>query len=456
MELQTIILAAGQGARMRSSLPKVLHQIGGKPLLGHVLAMAGKLESNSVCVIYGHGGEQVLSVLGHIPAHWVEQKERLGTGHAVMQAADWIQDSSVVLILYGDVPLLEEKTARQLIQQVSDSRMGLLTITLPDPTGYGRIVRDGQGRVMSIVEEKDATAAQKAIREVNTGILAVQGGKLKAWLGRLGNNNAQQEYYLTDIIAMAVAEGIQVETAQPESESEVLGINNKLQLAQLERSFQAKQAAWLMEQGVTLRDPARFDLRGEIEAVGQDVEIEANVLLEGRIKLGERVKIGANAIIKNSEIGDGVEILANCIIEDARIGANARIGPFARIRPETQIAEEAHIGNFVEIKKSDIGKGSKVNHLSYIGDTFIGAGVNVGAGTITCNYDGANKFKTIIEDGAFIGSDTQLVAPVTVGKNATIGAGSTIVKDAPAGALTLSRVKQVTIEGWQRPVKKRS
>jgi bifunctional UDP-N-acetylglucosamine pyrophosphorylase/glucosamine-1-phosphate N-acetyltransferase len=456
MDLQTIILAAGQGVRMRSAMPKVLHEIGGKPLLGHVLAMAGRLENNEIAVIYGHGGEQVLAALGDADARWVEQKERLGTGHAVMQTADWIRDESVALILYGDVPLLQENTVRELIGHVGVGSMGLLTIKLEDPAGYGRIVRDAAGEVVGIVEEKDATPAQKAIREANTGILAVQGGKLKSWLGGLRNDNAQKEYYLTDIIAMAAAEGVHVVTASAREESEVLGVNNKAQLAYLERCFQARQARDLMERGATLRDLGRFDLRGEVQALGQDVEIDANVLLEGTIKLGDRVKIGPNCCIKDSEIGDGVEILANSVVESARIGAGARIGPFARIRPETEIAQDAHIGNFVEVKQSEVGKGSKINHLSYIGDSSIGAGVNVGAGTITCNYDGANKHRTIIEDGAFIGSDTQLVAPVRVGKNATIGAGATITHDAPDNALTLSRAKQVTIEGWQRPVKKRS
>lgn len=457
MDLQTIILAAGQGVRMRSAMPKVLHEIGGKPLLGHVLTMARELENNDIAVIYGHGGAQVLAALGgDAGVHWVEQKERLGTGHAVMQTADWIRDDGAVLILYGDVPLLQERTVRELIGHVGPGSMGLLTIALDDPAGYGRILRDADNKVVGIVEEKDATPEQKSIRESNTGILAVQGAKLKAWLSGLRNDNAQKEYYLTDIVAMAAAEGIEIRTSCAREESEVLGVNNKIQLAYLERHYQARQARDLMERGATLRDPARFDLRGVVETLGQDVEIDANALFEGRIKLGSRVKIGPNCCIKDSEIGDGVEILANSVVESARIGNGARIGPFARIRPDTEIAEDAHIGNFVEIKKSEVGKGSKINHLSYIGDSSIGAGVNVGAGTITCNYDGANKHRTVIEDGAFIGSDTQLVAPVRVGRNATIGAGATITRDAPDNALTLSRVKQVTIEGWQRPVKKRS
>ncbi len=455
MTLQTIILAAGQGTRMRSSLPKVLHKIGGKALLAHVHHLATRVEDSTVNIIYGHGGDQVLAALGGLKTEWTEQKERLGTGHAVMQVADWIADASTVLILYGDVPLLRLETAQKLLRQVTESSMGLLTISLDNPAGYGRIVRDENGQVASIVEEKDASPAQREIREVNTGILALNGGKLKGWLNRLTNDNAQGEYYLTDIIALAVADGIAVETSQPEDENEVLGVNNRSQLAQLERAYQSRQAEALMEQGVTLLDPARFDLRGEIESCGQDVEIDVNVVLEGKISLGSRVKIGPNVLIKDSQIGDGAEIFANSVIDNACIGADSRVGPFARVRPESKIGENAHIGNFVEIKKTEVGQGSKINHLSYVGDAIVGAGVNIGAGTITCNYDGVNKHLTVIEDGAFIGSDTQLVAPVKVGKNATIGAGSTIVKDAPAGELSLSRVKQVTIPGWQRPVKKK-
>ncbi|MFM8333330.1 MAG: bifunctional UDP-N-acetylglucosamine diphosphorylase/glucosamine-1-phosphate N-acetyltransferase GlmU [Candidatus Methylumidiphilus sp.] len=455
MAMQTIILAAGQGTRMRSSIPKVLHKIGGKPLLAHVHHLAEQLEHSAVNVIYGHGGEQVLATLKGLNATWTEQKERLGTGHAVMQVADWVEDDATVLILYGDVPLLQLDTVQNLLRLVTDTSMGLLTIRLDNPQGYGRIVRDDQGQVARIVEQKDASPTEREIQEVNTGILALNGGNLKTWLGRLTNNNAQGEYYLTDVIALAVADGIRVETCQPRAEWEVLGVNNRVQLAELERHFQTLQAQALMEQGITLLDPARFDLRGTILAHGEDVEIDVNAVLEGNIRLGHRVKIGPNVCIKDSEIGDDVEIFANSVIDNASIGANCRIGPFARIRPETTIANHAHIGNFVEIKKTAIGSGSKVNHLSYVGDAIIGAGVNVGAGTITCNYDGANKHLTVIEDGAFIGSDTQLVAPVTVGKNATIGAGSTITKDAPAEQLTISRAKQIPVPGWQRPTKKK-
>ena len=455
MKLQTIILAAGQGTRMRSSLPKVLHRIGGKPLLAHVYDLAKQMGDNPVNVIYGHGGEQVLAALGGLEAVWTEQKERLGTGHAVMQVAEWIDGESTILILYGDVPLLRPETVKKLIAYANKGGMGLLTMNLDDPSGYGRIIRDKNGDVSCIVEEKDANEQQLEIHEVNTGIIAVNGRLLKGWLNRLDNQNAQGEYYLTDVIAMAVADGVVVDTTQAADENEVMGINNRIQLARLERVYQMRQAMALMERGITLHDPARFDLRGEILSHGQDIEIDVNVVLEGRISLGDRVKIGPNVLIKDSQIMDDVEIFANSVIEKASIGGGCRIGPFARIRPDSILGEAVHIGNFVEIKKTKIGIGSKINHLSYVGDAVVGSGVNVGAGTITCNYDGINKHLTVIEDGAFIGSDTQLVAPVKVGKNATIGAGSTITKDTPEGELTLSRSKQVNIPGWQRPNKKK-
>lgn len=452
MPLNIVILAAGQGTRMRSDIPKVLHCLGGKPLLQHVYELARELSPEMIAIVYGHGAQRILSRFSDWPVVWVEQALQLGTGHAVQQALPYLQEDAMVLVLYGDVPLLRRETLEKLLSAADENTLGLLTATMDNPTGYGRIVRDAEGRVSRIAEEKDASLEEKNIREVNTGILALPTCRLKTWLAKLDNANAQGEYYLTDIVAMAVADGVGIQTLNAPPD-EVAGVNDKRQLADLERVYQRRQADALLQQGVTLRDPSRFDLRGRIEAVGRDVEIDVNVILEGRIRIGDRVRIGPNVVLKDVVIGDEVEILAGSVIEQARIGARSRIGPFARIRPETVLAEETHIGNFVEIKKSSIGPGSKVNHLSYIGDAEIGAGVNVGAGTITCNYDGVNKHKTVIEDGAFIGSDTQLVAPVRVGREATVGAGSTITKDAPAGKLTLSRCRQITIDHWQRPQK---
>jgi len=453
MKITTIILAAGKGTRMCSQLPKVLHQIANRPLLKHVYDMSSQLENNNIKIVYGHGADLVRDTLKDINVSWIEQKQQLGTGHAVQQTCDQFADSDTVLILYGDVPLLKLSTVKELINNVNSQSIALLTVNLNDATGYGRIVRNPLGQVTKIVEQKDATAAEQLIKEGNTGIMAVQGQQLKKWLGQLGNNNAQGEYYLTDVIEMAVADGIVVNTSQPISVDEVLGVNNRIQLSHLERVYQTEQADLLMEQGVTLMDPARFDLRGTIESLGTDIIIDVNVILEGKNSIGSNVRIGANTYINNSIIADNVHILANCIIDNAIIGQGSKIGPFARLRPETVLAEQVHIGNFVEIKKSTIATASKINHLSYIGDATVGSHVNIGAGTITCNYDGVNKFRTIIEDGAFIGSDSQLVAPVTIGKNATIGAGSTITKDSPEHQLTLSRTKQVSISGWQRPVK---
>ncbi len=453
MKITTIILAAGKGTRMCSQLPKVLHQIANRPLLKHVYDMSSQLENNNIKIVYGHGADLVRDTLKDIDVSWIEQKQQLGTGHAVQQTCDQFADSDTVLILYGDVPLLKLSTVKELINNVNSQSIALLTVNLEDATGYGRIVRNPLGQVTKIVEQKDATAAEQLIKEGNTGIMAVQGQQLKKWLGQLGNNNAQGEYYLTDVIEMAVADGIAVITSQPISVDEVLGVNNRIQLSHLERVYQSEQADLLMEQGVTLMDPARFDLRGTIESLGTDIIIDVNVILEGKNSIGSNVRIGANTYINNSIIADNVDILANCIIDNAIIGQASKIGPFARLRPETVLAEQVHIGNFVEIKKSSIATASKINHLSYIGDATVGSHVNIGAGTITCNYDGVNKFRTIIEDGAFIGSDSQLVAPVTIGKNATIGAGSTITKDSPEHQLTLSRAKQVSISSWQRPVK---
>ena len=453
MKITTIILAAGKGTRMRSELPKILHKIANRPLLQHVYDMSRQLNNNAIKIVYGHGADLVRDTLKDLEVSWIEQKQQLGTGHAVQQVTDQIDDTNTVLILYGDVPLLKLATVKQLIANVNDKSLALLTVDLENPTGYGRIVRDESGHVTRIVEEKDASANEKLIKEGNTGIMAVQGEQLKKWLNQLNNNNAQGEYYLTDVIEMAVADGFTIITNQPETVDEVLGVNNRIQLSHLERVYQHEQAYLLMEQGVTIMDPARFDLRGSIENMGIDIICDVNVIIEGKNSIGNNVKIGANTHIKNSIICDNVEIQPNCVIENAVIGQGSKIGPYARLRPETVLAENVHIGNFVEIKKSSVAAFSKINHLSYIGDATVGAQVNIGAGTITCNYDGANKFRTIIEDGAFIGSDTQLVAPVTIGKNATIGAGSTITRDSPENQLTLSRVKQISLNGWQRPVK---
>jgi bifunctional UDP-N-acetylglucosamine pyrophosphorylase/glucosamine-1-phosphate N-acetyltransferase len=454
MGIKTVILAAGQGTRMRSSKPKVLHKVAERALLHHVYDTSTELENNSIVIIYGHGGELVKNELQTLNAEWVEQKEQLGTGHAVQQAENFINDEDKVLILYGDVPLLKKTTIDKLLENVSEKSIGLLTVNLDEPTVYGRIVRDNDGKVLKIVEEKDTNQEEKLIIEGNTGIIATPGNLLKQWLSKLENGNAQKEFYLTDIIEMAVKDGVEVKTNQPDTQDEVLGVNDRTQLAHLERVYQLEQAETLMVHGVALRDPARIDVRGKFSQLGKDIEIDVNVIFEGINKIGNNVKIGANCILKDAQIGDGVEILANCIIDNAIVGEQSRIGPFARLRPLAELASEVHIGNFVEIKKATVAKGSKINHLSYIGDAEIGSKVNIGAGTITCNYDGVNKFKTVIEDGAFIGSDSQLIAPVTIGKGATIGAGSTITKDSPENQLTLSRTKQISVDGWKRPVKK--
>ncbi|MEJ2345453.1 MAG: bifunctional UDP-N-acetylglucosamine diphosphorylase/glucosamine-1-phosphate N-acetyltransferase GlmU [Gammaproteobacteria bacterium] len=453
MSLSIVILAAGQGTRMRSDLPKVLHLVAGRPMLEHVIDTARALEADAIHVVYGHGGDTVRAELAHCPVNWVEQEQQLGTGHAVQQALPRLPDTGTVLVLYGDVPLIEASTLRRLLACADERGIGLLTAELADPHGYGRIVRDTAGNVVRIVEQKDADPAEQTIGEINTGIVAAPAARLRQWLARLQNNNSQGEYYLTDIIAMAVADGMAVRASQPADVLEIMGVNDKLQLSVIERAFQRRQAEHLMREGLTLVDPARFDLRGRL-TVGRDVTIDVNAVLIGDVELGDRVRIGPNAVIANSRIGDDVVIFAHCVIEEAIVGNDARIGPFARLRPEARLAEHVHVGNFVEIKKADLGPRSKVNHLSYVGDSTVGRDVNIGAGTITCNYDGANKHRTVIEDGAFIGSDTQLVAPVTVGRGATIGAGSTITQDAPAGELTLSRATQQTIEGWQRPEKK--
>ena len=453
MNLSVIILAAGQGTRMRSKLPKVLHPLGGQSLLGHVIDTARALDAVAIHVVVGHGGDRVRDDLAAFPVKWVEQSRQLGTGHAVAQAAPMIPADHLALVLYGDVPLISADTLRRLIAAAGEGALGLLTAHLVDPSGYGRIIRDAQGDVIAIVEHKDTSIEQRDINEINTGMLAVKADYLQQWVAKLDNNNSQGEYYLTDVIAMAVRDGIAVKTVYPNSNAEILGVNTKAQLAELERVYQLQQAKRLMVEGATLRDPARLDVRGEV-TIGHDVSLDINVVCEGKVIIGNDVEIGANTYLRDVVIGDGVVIRPNSVIEEAEIGAGCRIGPFARIRPGTRLAAEVHIGNFVEIKKAVVEAGSKINHLSYVGDATVGARVNIGAGTITCNYDGANKYQTVIEDDVFVGSDTQIVAPVTLGAGATIGAGSTITKDAPPGELTLSRVPQQTRKGWKRPVKK--
>jgi bifunctional UDP-N-acetylglucosamine pyrophosphorylase / glucosamine-1-phosphate N-acetyltransferase len=451
--LEIVILAAGKGTRMRSDLPKVLHKLAGRPLISHVIHTAHLLKPGKLCVVYGFGGEELPRTLADESLTFVQQAEQLGTGHAVMQAAGTLTPGSVTLVLYGDVPLTRPETLGPLVNAARAGRMGLLTVNLPHPDGYGRIIRNDNGQVMRVVEQKDATPQERTIREVNTGIVAIPTNHLFGWLSRLTNNNAQKEYYLTDIVAMAVADGVEIQTSQPTFEWEVLGINSKAQLAELERLYQLLQARALLENGVTLMDPARIDVRGELQC-GRDVSIDVNCVFEGRVELGDGVEIGPNCVLRNVKVASGTRIDAFTLMDNAEIGKSNKLGPFSRIRPGTVLGEDVHVGNFVEIKNSQVAQGSKINHLSYIGDATVGRKVNIGAGTITCNYDGANKHRTVIEDEAFIGSDTQLVAPVTVGKGATLGAGTTLTRDAPAGQLTLSRTNQVTIDGWQRPVKK--
>ena len=451
--MNVVILAAGMGKRMQSDLPKVLHPLAGKPLLSHVIGTARSLKPAACCVVYGHGGDAVPTRLAADDLQFVLQQPQLGTGHAVMQAIPHLQDDQPTLVLYGDVPLTDAGTLQALIRQAGKEKLAVLTVELDDPTGYGRIVRDA-GRIVRIVEQKDASDTERAIREVNTGILIAPTRELKSWLTKLSNNNAQGEYYLTDIIAQAVSEGIPVESAQPAFVWETLGVNSKVQLAELERIHQRNVAYQLLEQGVTLADPARIDVRGEL-VCGRDVSIDVGCVFEGRVELADGATIGAHCVISNARIGKATMIKPFSHIDQAIVGAAAQIGPYARLRPGTELGADTHVGNFVEIKNSQLGAHSKANHLAYIGDAIVGSRVNIGAGTITCNYDGANKHRTIIEDDAFIGSDTQLVAPVTVGKGATLGAGTTLTKDAPADSLTVSRAKQISITGWQRPVKQK-
>ncbi|MHA6491818.1 bifunctional UDP-N-acetylglucosamine diphosphorylase/glucosamine-1-phosphate N-acetyltransferase GlmU [Pseudomonas borbori] len=452
MSLDIVILAAGQGTRMRSALPKVLHPVAGKSMLGHVIDTARLLKPQGIHVVIGHGAERVREQLAADDLNFVLQSEQLGTGHAVAQALPALS-AERVLILYGDVPLVEVETLQRLLQQVSEQQIGLLTVNLNDPTGYGRIVRDEQGVVKAIVEHKDASAEQRLIREGNTGILAVPGKKLGDWLGRLSNSNAQGEYYLTDVIAMAVTDGLVVATEQAADEMEVLGANDRIQLSQLERHYQYRAARRLMVQGVTLIDPARFDLRGEV-TVGRDVLIDINVILEGQVVIEDGVQIGPNCVIKNSTLRKGAIVKANSHLEGVEMGEGADCGPFARLRPGSVLGARAHVGNFVELKNAKLGEGAKAGHLSYLGDAEIGARTNIGAGTITCNYDGANKFKTVLGEDVFIGSNSALVAPVTLGDGATTGAGSVVTTDVPARTLAVGRAKQRNIEGWKRPTKK--
>ena len=439
---------------MHSTLPKVLHPLAGKPLISHVLTTARALLPGKICVVYGHGGELVPQLINDDELIWVKQDPQMGTGHALMQALPHLDHDGVTLVLYGDVPLTSVKTLKELVAISAESILALLTLELDDPSGYGRIVRSSGGKeVIAIVEEKDASKSEQQIREINTGIMVVPNQFLHNWLPKLENKNSQKEYYLTDIVKMAVTDGVKVEATHPEHSWETLGINSKVQLAALERIYQDETAGRLLDQGVTLADPSRIDIRGEL-ICGSDVSIDINCIFEGLVQLGDNVRVGANCILKNTKVQAGTQIAPFSLVEDAEIGKDCRIGPYARIRPGTRLSDKVHIGNFVEIKNSSISTGSKANHLSYIGDSIVGKNVNIGAGTITCNYDGANKHQTIIEDDVFIGSDTQLIAPVTVAKGATIGAGSTITKTAPPESLTLSRAKQMSISNWKRPVKK--
>ena len=449
--LNVVILAAGKGTRMHSDLPKVLHQVAGRPLLSHVISCAEQLEPEKIVVVYGFGGSKVPQTIDRADIAWAEQADQLGTGHAVQQAMPLLPDEGITLVLLGDVPLLRSETCASLIRH-AEQHLALLTVEKDNPTGYGRIMRSFDGRVQAIVEEKDADDDQRRIREVNSGNMAMPTALLRHWLARLRNNNNQNEYYLTDVIAMAVEDGVGVVTERASEEWEVIGVNSKSDLAEVERIYQQSEAARLMKAGVTLRDPQRIDIRGELQT-GRDVEIDIGCVFEGKVTLGNSVRIGPYCVIKDAAIADGTDIAAYTHIESAKVGADSRIGPYARLRPGTELVGEAHIGNFVELKNSHVDFGSKINHLSYVGDSIVGKQVNIGAGTITCNYDGANKHRTVIGDNAFIGSDTQLIAPVTVEAGATIGAGSTITRDAPENALTLSRAKQITIQGGKRPVK---
>ncbi|WP_395338536.1 bifunctional UDP-N-acetylglucosamine diphosphorylase/glucosamine-1-phosphate N-acetyltransferase GlmU [Ningiella sp. W23] len=455
MALSVIILAAGKGTRMKSDLPKVLHPIANKPIVEHIINTVQSIDSDTINLVYGHGGDMLKEALRDYSLNWCLQEEQLGTGHAVMQAQTHISDSDDVMILVGDAPLISKETLESLIHAKQSCDLALLTVNLDDPTGMGRIVRDPQSdNISAIVEHKDASPEQLQISEINTGMMIMSGANLKRWLSALSNDNAQNEYYLTDVIAMAASEGKRIQSAQPQWQQEVEGINNRKQLAALECAYQHRLADKLMEDGVHIFDPYRIDVRGELSC-GKDVSIDVNAVFEGNVVLGDRVKIGPNCVLKNCEIGSDTVIEAFSHIQDAKVQSNCTIGPYARLRPGADLGEGAKVGNFVEIKKAKVGKGSKVNHLSYIGDAELGEGVNIGAGTITCNYDGVNKFKTDIGDDVFIGSNSALVAPVTIQKGATVGAGSTITKSVEADNLAIARGKQRNISSWQKPVKKK-
>lgn len=453
MALSVVVLAAGKGTRMRSALPKVLHPVAHKAMVQHVIDSARQLDSSAIHVIYGHGAETLLERLDGQQLNFVEQAEQLGTGHAVQQVIPHLSDDEHVLILYGDVPLTRVETLQALVAAGQNTELALLTVTLPDPTGYGRILRDAEGKITGIVEQKDATAEQLQVNEANTGMMLAQGKALKRWLNALSNDNAQGEYYLTDIVAMAAQEGVQIASTQPQDIHEVEGANNRVQLAALERAYQQRQAEQLMLDGATLLDPARVDVRGTVN-IANDVVVDVNVIFEGHVELGEGVIIESNCILRNCSIAAGTRIKSHSIVEDAQVGEHCEVGPYARLRPGSVLEQGAKVGNFVEMKKSKLGKGSKANHLTYLGDAIIGEQVNIGAGTITCNYDGVNKSTTQIDDGAFIGSNSSLVAPVRIGKQATVGAGSTITKDVEDAELGIARGKQRNITGWQRPQKK--
>ncbi|EPN4956151.1 bifunctional UDP-N-acetylglucosamine diphosphorylase/glucosamine-1-phosphate N-acetyltransferase GlmU [Vibrio diabolicus] len=453
MKFSAVILAAGKGTRMHSNMPKVLHTLAGKPMAKHVIDTCTGLGAQNIHLVFGHGGDQMQTTLAEEPVNWVLQADQLGTGHAVDQASPRFEDDEKILVLYGDVPLISAETIENLLDAQPTGGIALLTVMLDNPTGYGRIIRKN-GPVVAIVEQKDATEEQKQIKEINTGVMVATGGDLKRWLSGLNNNNAQGEYYLTDVIAAAHDEGRAVEAVHPVNAIEVEGVNDRAQLARLERAFQSMQAQKLLEQGVMLRDPARFDLRGELQC-GMDCEIDVNVIIEGKVSLGDNVVIGAGCVLKDCEIDDNTIVRPYSVIEGATVGEECTVGPFTRLRPGAEMRNDSHVGNFVEVKNTRIGEGSKANHLTYLGDAEIGQRTNIGAGTITCNYDGANKFKTIIGNDVFVGSDSQLVAPVTIADGATIGAGTTLTKDVEEGELVITRVKERKINGWQRPVKQK-